>query len=260
MGYNLTDTHAHLYLKAFRNDIGEVIARAVGSGVKRIFLPNLDLTTVQEMNFLCERYEGTCFPMIGLHPTSVEKNYMDQLSALEKELDNDTYIAVGETGIDLYWDQTYHEEQRIAFRTQLTWAKERDLPVVIHARESFDEIFEVMDQEYTPDLKGVFHSFTGNAEQAEKILSYGFYIGINGIVTFKNSGLEKIVREIPLEKLLLETDAPFLAPTPFRGRRNESAYVFAVAKKIAEIKEQEPEEVANITTENALRLFTRANR
>ena len=260
MGYKLTDTHAHLYLKAFRNDIDEVIVRAVGRGVKRIFLPNLDSSSVEDMLRICEKYKGICFPMIGLHPTSVKENYLDELTGIENELDNDKYIAIGETGIDLYWDQTYLEEQRIAFRTQLTWAKGSDLPVVIHARDSFDEIFEVMDQEHTPDLKGVFHSFTGNAEQAEKILSYGFYIGINGIVTFKNSGLEKIVKEIPLEKLLLETDAPFLAPTPFRGRRNESAYVYDVAKKIAEIKELKMEEVANITTANALTLFTRANR
>ena len=259
MHYELIDTHAHLYLKAFNNDLNEMIGRAVGRRIERIFLPNLDSTTIEEMNRLCERYTGICFPMIGLHPTSVKENYREELKIIEAELKKDKYIAIGETGIDLYWDKTFQEEQRTAFRTQLEWAKQYDLPVVIHARESFGEIFEMMDEEYTPDLKGVFHSFTGSTEQARKILSYGFYIGINGIVTFKNSGLDKIVNDIPQEKLLLETDAPFLAPTPHRGKRNESVYVLEVLKKIAEIKALEPENLANITTKNALTLFPRAH-
>jgi TatD DNase family protein len=259
MQYELIDTHAHLYLKAFNNDLDEVVGRAVDKGVKRIFLPNLDSTTIGEMNHLCEMYDGICFPMIGLHPTSVKENYRKELNNIEAELKNDRYIAIGETGIDLYWDKTFLEEQQIAFRTQLIWAKQHDLPVVIHARESFEEIFEVMDEEYTPELKGVFHSFTGNKEQAHKILSYGFYLGINGIVTFKNAGLDKIVKDIPLEKLLVETDAPFLAPTPYRGKRNESAYVVEVMRKIAEIKELDPKKLSNITSKNALTLFPRAN-
>jgi TatD DNase family protein len=258
MKYDLTDTHAHLYLKEFENDLDEVIGRALENGVKRIFLPNLDSSSVKDMLRICEHYKGICFPMMGLHPTSVKENYSEELSFLEKQLNTSQVIAIGEIGIDLYWDKTYLKEQQLAFRTQLNWAKERELPVVIHARDSFSEIFEVMDQEYTPGLKGVFHSFTGNKEQVKKILSYGFYIGINGIVTFKNSGLDQVVKDIPLEKLLIETDAPFLAPTPYRGKRNESSYVRKVAEKIAEIKEVGMEELANISTRNALSLFTNA--
>lgn len=256
MKYDLTDTHAHLYLKEFENDLDKVIGRALESGVKRIFLPNLDSSSVKDMLRLCEQYKGICFPMMGLHPTSVKENYSEELSFIEEQLNSNQVIAVGEIGIDLYWDKTLLEEQKLVFRTQLNWAKERALPVVIHARDSFSEIFEVMDQEYSPDLKGVFHSFTGNADQVKKILSYGFYIGINGIVTFKNSGLDQIVKDIPVEKLLVETDAPFLAPTPYRGKRNESSYVTKVAEKIAEIKKMEQDELANITTQNALSLFS----
>lgn len=255
MKYDLTDTHAHLYLKEFENDLDEVIGRALENGVKRIFLPNLDSSSAEEMLRLCEQYKGICFPMMGLHPTSVKEKYNEELSFVEEQLNNNQLIAVGEIGIDLYWDKTFLEEQKVAFRRQLVWAKQRSLPVVIHARDSFNEIFEVMDQEYSPDLKGVFHSFTGNPDQVKKILSYGFYIGINGIVTFKNSGLDRIVEDIPLEKLLVETDAPFLAPTPYRGKRNESSYVVKVAEKIAAIKKMETEELANITTKNALSLF-----
>lgn len=258
MKYDLTDTHAHLYLKEFENDLDKVIGRALESGVKRIFLPNLDSSSVKDMLRLCEQYKGICFPMMGLHPTSVKENYSDELSFIEEQLSSNQVIAIGEIGIDLYWDKTFLEEQKLVFRTQLNWAKERALPVVIHARDSFSEIFEVMDQEYSPDLKGVFHSFTGNADQVKKILSYGFYIGINGIVTFKNSGLDQIVKDIPVEKLLVETDAPFLAPTPFRGKRNESSYVTKVAGRIAEIKKVDQSELANITTQNALSLFTNA--
>jgi len=259
MKYDLIDTHAHLYLKEFENDLDEVIGRALENRVKRIFLPNLDSSSVKDMLRLCEQYKGICFPMIGLHPTSVKENYSEELGFLEKQLNSNQVIAIGEIGIDLYWNKTFLKEQQLVFRTQLNWAKERELPVVIHARDSFSEIFEVMDQEYTPDLKGVFHSFTGNKEQVKKILSYGFYIGINGIVTFKNSGLDQVVKDIPLEKLLIETDAPFLAPAPYRGKRNESSYLTKVAEKIAEIKEVGIKELANISTQNALSLFTNAN-
>ncbi|MEX0983377.1 MAG: TatD family hydrolase [Bacteroidales bacterium] len=258
MNYEFTDTHAHLYLDAFEKDLEKVIDHALTSGVKRIFLPNLDSSTVVAMNRICGQYKGVCFPMIGLHPTSVKENYNEELKLVKEQLKNNHFIAVGEIGIDLYWDRSFLYEQQSAFEKQLNLAKENNLPVVIHARESFDEIFVILDQKYTPELTGVFHSFTGNIDQAKKILSYDFYIGINGIVTFKNSGLDNVVKEIPLDRLLIETDAPFLAPVPYRGKRNESSYVTEVAKKIAGIKELELEELANITTRNALSLFTKA--
>jgi TatD DNase family protein len=196
--------------------------------------------------------------MIGLHPTSVKENYMNELKMVEKQLQNDRFIAVGEIGIDLYWDKTYIKEQQFAFRQQLQWAKIYSLPVVIHARDSFDEIFEIMDDENDVNLCGVFHSFTGNADQVKKILSYNFYIGINGIVTFKNSGLEHVIETIPEDKLLIETDSPFLAPVPYRGKRNESSYVIEIAKKISKIYGMDIERLATSTTRNALSLFKNA--
>jgi len=251
------DTHAHLYLEAFSSDIDQAIDRAVKSGVKHVFLPNLDSSSISSMTEVCKRHPEVCYPMMGLHPTSVKENFEEELSIISRHLKNENYIAVGEIGIDLYWDKTFIKEQQSAFRTQLHWAAEMGLPVVIHARDSFDEIFQIMDEENIPELRGVFHSFTGSEKEAEKVLSYDFYIGINGIVTFKNAELAECVKNIPPEKLLIETDAPFLAPVPFRGKRNESAYVIEVAKKIAEIHHLSREELAKITTANALQLFTK---
>lgn len=258
MKHTFTDTHAHLYLEAFGDDLDDVIHRARENGVERIFLPNLDSSSLEGMNKLAAQYPGTCFSMIGLHPTSVKENYLDELLQIEKALDQDHYIAIGETGIDLYWDTTFLTEQQEAFRRQIRWAKQKQLPIVIHARDSFDEIFAILDQENDDALKGVFHSFTGSREQAEKILAYGFYIGINGIVTFKNAGLDKVAGAIPANRLLIETDAPFLAPVPYRGKRNESAYVALVAQKLAEIHGLEVREMAERTTENARTLFSKA--
>jgi TatD DNase family protein len=253
-----TDTHAHLYLDAFGDDSEQVIERAISRGVSRIFLPNLDSQSIRQLHRVCDQFRGTCFPMMGLHPTAVKENYRDELALISQQLSRRDYIAIGEIGIDLYWDKTFLSEQLDAFRTQLRWAKEMNLPVVIHARESFNEIFSVLDVENDPVLTGVFHSFTGDTAQAERVLSYGFFIGINGIVTFKNGGLDKVVKSIPLEKLLIETDAPFLAPVPYRGKRNECAYVTEVAAKIAEIHRMSLPEIAKITTQNALNLFKKA--
>jgi TatD DNase family protein len=196
--------------------------------------------------------------MIGLHPTSVKENYKDELSKVEEYLDDDRIIAIGEIGIDLYWDRTHLEEQETVFRQQLRWARSRGLPVVIHARNSFDEIFGIMDEEYEEGLKGVFHSFTGTPEQVKKVCTYDFYIGINGIATFKNAGLEETIRSIPLNRILIETDAPFLAPVPYRGKRNESSYVTHVADRIAQLFDITREEIAALTTSNALSLFNKA--
>lgn len=259
MKIELIDTHAHLYLKEFEKDLEDVLIRAGEKGIKRIFLPNIDTSSIEGLLDICKIHKGTLFPMIGLHPTSVKEDFRNELERIRKYIPAHEFIAIGEIGIDLYWDKTFVRQQEIAFREQLNWGKEQNLPVVIHARDSFDEIFKILDEEKIPDLQGVFHSFTGNKEQVERILSFGFYIGINGIVTFKNSGLAEVVKTIPLEKLLVETDSPFLAPVPFRGKRNESSYVSEVADKISELFGMSVEEISRITTTNALKLFSKAS-
>lgn len=250
-----TDSHTHLYLKAFSGDRDDMVKRALKAGVTRIFLPNIDSTTTRAMFSLAGQYPGVCFPMMGLHPTSVKENFREELATIEKLLDRPGIIAIGETGIDLYWDKTFIREQAAAFKTQIGWAKALGLPIVIHARDSFPEIFQAMDETGVEGLRGVFHSFTGGPAELDKALSYGFMIGINGIVTFKNSDLGEVVRAIPPDRLLLETDAPFLAPVPFRGRRNESSYLVHIAVKVGEIYNLSGEEIGAITTKNALGLF-----
>jgi TatD DNase family protein len=250
-----TDTHTHLYLDAFSTDRDAVIDRAVTAGVSRMLLPNIDASTISGMLHLSDRYPGVCLPMMGLHPTSVKADYRNELNIIKGHLDRPGLVAVGEIGIDLYWDRTYVREQENAFIEQLSWAKERNLPVVIHARDSFQEIFHLLDRVGTTGLSGVFHSFTGTRQELEKALSYGFMIGINGIVTFKNSGLADLVSTIPLEKLLLETDAPFLSPVPHRGKRNECSYLVHIAERLAEIYNLPPREIATVTSRNAATLF-----
>lgn len=249
------DSHTHLYLDAFSDDRDAMVKRALDAGITRMFLPNIDSSTTEHMFLMARDYPGQCFPMMGLHPTSVKENYEEELTAIKKQLDRPGVVAIGETGIDLYWDKTFIREQEIAFKTQIGWAKKMGLPLVIHARDSFKEIFRMMDEAGTDGLSGVFHSFTGGTEELRTALSYGFKIGINGIVTFKNSDLWQIISEIPPDRLLLETDSPFLAPVPFRGRRNESAYLVHIARKVAEIYNLNIEEVGAITTRNALELF-----
>ncbi len=254
----LTDTHTHIYLEQFKDDREAMIGRAREAGIGRMFLPNIDSGTLEPVFRLSEQYRGICFPMAGLHPTSVKSDYRAQLRRLEKALEREEVIAIGETGIDLYWDTTFMREQKDAFRIQIGWAAGLGIPVVIHARNSFREIFEVLDESDTKDLTGVFHSFTGNREELEKALSYNFMIGINGIVTFKNSGLSQIVASIPPDRLLLETDAPFLAPVPFRGKRNEPGYLVKIAGRVGEIYNLSLEEVGSVTSANASRLFSRS--
>ena len=250
-----TDSHTHLYLEAFNDDREEMIQRAIEAGVTRMFLPNIDSNTLEAMFRLADQFPSHCFPMMALHPTSVKEDYRNQLATIEQHIDDVRIVAIGESGIDLYWDTSFIKEQEEVFRTQINWAKERNLPLVIHARDSFQEIFRIMDDEGGDGLKGVFHSFTGTREDLIKALSFDFMIGINGIVTFKNSNLGEVVQEIPLERLLLETDAPFLSPVPYRGRRNESSYLVGIASRIAEIYNLTKEEIAQVTTQNALRLF-----
>jgi TatD DNase family protein len=253
------DSHTHLYLDAFNEDRDAMLKRAMDAGLTKILLPNIDSSTTESMFNLADQYPGVCLPMMGLHPTSVKENYREELTSIEKQLEHPGIVAIGETGIDLYWDKTFIKEQEIVFKTQIQWAKELGLPLVIHARDSFPEIFRMLDESGTEGLRGVFHSFTGGPAELKKALTYDFMIGINGIVTFKNSDLGKTVSQIPLNRLLLETDAPFLAPAPFRGRRNESTYLIHIAAKVAEIHNLTSEELGVVTSNNALELFQLSN-
>jgi len=250
------DTHAHLYAKEFNDDRDEMIKRAIDKGVTKLLLPNIGLSSIEEMEKLVENYPGICYSMMGVHPCDVEKDWKTQLDKIKTYYQKGKHIAIGEIGIDLYWDTSLQKEQTECFQAQIQWAKEEKLPIVIHCRNSFDEIFEVLNRENDDQLYGVFHCFTGTKEQAEKIINYkGFKLGIGGVVTFKNSGLDKVLEDVDLEHLVLETDAPYLSPSPYRGKRNESAYIPLIAEKLAEIYNVEVEEIAKITTKNALEVF-----
>ena len=251
----LIDTHTHLYLNAFDNDREEMVNRAIASGIKYMFLPNIDSSTTKGMQELCELFPENCFPMMGLHPTSVKNNFREELSIVEKLLKENTYYGVGETGIDLYWDKTFYREQVEAFNRQIDLAIEYDLPLIIHARESFKEIFRVLENRDITGLRGVFHCFTGDVEEAGRAISLGFMLGIGGVLTYKKSGLDMVVSEIGIDRLILETDAPFLPPVPHRGKRNESAYILYIADKLAEVLKISVNEVAEATTKNASTLF-----
>jgi len=250
-----TDTHTHLYLNAFDDDRAETIERALGQDIKGMLLPNIDSTSIDNLLALCKQYPNNCFPMMGLHPTSVKENFEEELVLVEEWLEKQKFYAIGETGIDLYWVKTFLKEQKAALIRQIELAKKHHLPIVIHMRDSFDETYFLIKEHSSSELSGVFHCFTGNLEQAQKIIEMKFMLGIGGVVTFKNSGLDEVVKEIDLEHIVLETDSPFLAPVPFRGKRNESAYIKLIAKKIAEIKNITVDEVAEITTHNANKLF-----
>ncbi|MDA3954826.1 MAG: TatD family hydrolase [Bacteroidales bacterium] len=251
----LIDTHSHLFLLEFDTDRAQVVINAKKNGVEKILLPNVDSATIDSLLDIASKYPDFCYPMMGLHPTSVNENYKKELEYVEFWLKKRKFYAIGEIGIDLYWDKTFIIQQEDAFRYQIDLAKKYDLPIVIHARESFDEIFKIMDEVIDDNLYGVFHAFTGNKIQAESIIEWGFKIGIGGIVTFKNSDLNKVVHNIDINHIVLETDSPYLAPVPNRGKRNESANLIHIAKKIAEIKNITLEEVAEKTTFNAKQLF-----
>ncbi|MCL6103280.1 MAG: TatD family hydrolase [Bacteroidetes bacterium] len=249
------DSHSHIYSSDFSLDRDEVITRALEAGVERIVLPNIDSSSIKPLLDLTDTLPGVFFPLAGLHPTSVKDDFRKELQILEYWLGKRKFWGIGEIGIDLFWDKSFLEEQIEAFNTQIGWAKERDLPVVIHVRDSFPEVMEQLRKAYTPGLRGVFHSFTGNLEQAEQIIDLGFKIGINGIITFKNSDLGETVKKIDPKHLLIETDSPWLAPVPHRGKRNECSYVVIVAAKIAELQGITLEKVARITSWNAKILF-----
>ncbi|MCF6364955.1 MAG: TatD family hydrolase [Bacteroidales bacterium] len=252
----LTDTHTHLFVKEFDNDRDKVIKQAINSGITKMILPGINSSYIEIQNLLAKQYPKNCFPATGLHPSDVKENYKDEISVVEQQLKTKKYIAVGEIGLDLYWDKTFLNQQQDAFKQQIILAKEHKLPIIIHVREAFNEVFRIVDNLNDNDLTGVFHSFTGNTEQAKKILAYGgFKIGINGIVTFKNSGLDKVVENIDIKHLVLETDSPYLSPIPKRGKRNESSHLIHIAQKISEIKNIPINKLAEITTGNAVEVF-----
>jgi TatD DNase family protein len=251
----LIDTHTHLYLEEFDKDRDEVVKNAIDKGVEQMYLPNINSKSIEGMLSLEAKYPKNIFAMMGLHPTDVKENVKDELKIVESWLVKRKFIAIGEIGIDLYWDTTFKNEQIIAFKFQIELAKKYDLPIVIHSRDSMTEILEVLNEMNLEKVKGVFHCFNGNLEEANQVIEMGFLLGIGGVVTFKNAGLDKIVSAIELNHLLLETDAPFLTPVPYRGKRNESAHTYYIAQKIAEIKKTSIEKVAEITTQNAKDLF-----
>lgn len=249
------DTHTHLFLPEFDQDRNQVVANAIQKGIDKMLLPNVDNQTIGFLLELSGQFPENCFPMVGLHPTSVKEDYKSELKTLESFIDKNKFIAIGETGIDLYWDKSFFKQQVESFVYQIDLAKKYKLPIVIHARESFDEIFSVMKEQMDNNFTGVFHAFTGTLEQANQIIDWGFKIGVGGIVTFKNSGLDKVVEQLDLQHIVLESDSPYLAPVPHRGKRNESAYLSLIAEKIAIVKDCSIEEVARITSQNAKELF-----
>jgi len=252
----MIDTHSHIYSEEFDADRADTIQRAQNLGVQHIILPNVDSKTLPQMLALEAQYPGYCHSSIGLHPTSVKENYLDELALVKSELERRKYIAIGEIGIDLYWDKTFLSEQIKAFQLQIEWALEYKLPVIIHVRDSFRETMEALESFKNKGLTGVFHSFTGSIDEAHEIIDFGeFKLGINGIVTFKNSGLAAVLEQIDLKHILLETDSPYLTPAPHRGKRNESAYVSLVCKKLAEVYKLSPEQIDEQTTSNAKSLF-----
>ena len=253
----MIDTHTHLFVEEFKDDFPLVIQRAKDAGVERVFMPNIDDESLDDLLDSCARYPGYCYPMLGYHPTSVDGSSLAKVMRMKEHLvDGHPFIAIGEVGLDLYWDKTYLHEQQVVLDEQIHWALEWNLPVVIHCREAFAELFDLLEPYKRTGLKGVFHSFTGTIDEAQKALEYdNFMMGINGVVTFKKSTLPEVLKQVPLDRLVLETDSPYLAPTPFRGKRNESSYVGKVADKLAEIYGLSATEICSITTRNALKVF-----
>lgn len=249
------DTHTHLYSEEFNEDRIAAITDAMSKGVSKFYMPNVDSSSIEGMLALEVHFPEHCYPMMGLHPCSVKENYREELEVVKRWLDLRRFSAIGEIGIDLYWDKTFIKEQELAFREQIFWALEYNYTVVIHCRNAFDEIFEIL-KSFDKLPKGIFHCFSGDIIQAQQILSFGnFKLGIGGVVTFKNSGLDKVVEQLNIHDIVLETDAPYLAPVPYRGKRNESAYLPLVAEKIAQIKNISIDEVAKITSQNAIEIF-----
>lgn len=251
----LIDSHTHLYLDEFSGDLDNVVVRAFQNNVTGMVIPNIDSSSIKPMLDLCKKYPDNCFPCIGLHPGTVNKDYHSELEIAEQWLEKEKFVAVGEIGIDLYWDKTFINEQIEAFKLQLLLAKKYDLPVIIHSRNALNEIIHILNEKKHSDVKAVFHCFPGSIEQAKHLTNKGYFLGIGGVVTYKNSGLAKIVKELPLDFILLETDSPYLPPVPFRGNRNESAYIKVIAEFIANIRNCSIEKVAEVTSKNTCSLF-----
>jgi TatD DNase family protein len=250
------DTHTHLFSESFDEDRDTVVKRAIDAGVTKLLLPNIDISSIDSMHALANKYPQNCYSMMGLHPGYIKEDWKEQLTIIEKHLFSNSYVAVGEIGMDLYWDKTFIKEQAEAFTQQIKWAKELKLPIVIHAREAFQEIFDIVDELIDENLTGVFHCFTGDIEQANHILGYkNFKLGIGGVLTYKKAELDKVIENIDIKHLVLETDSPYLPPTPHRGKRNESSYLLHIAEKLADVYSITLKEVEEITTENALKIF-----
>jgi len=251
----LTDTHTHLYYETDPEKLSDLMQRSLDNKVCRLFLPNVDSESIPLVFGLSELYPEHCFPMLGLHPCDVKANYKDELDCISKEIAQRKVYAIGEIGIDLHWDKSTLSIQQEAFRIQIDWAKNLGLPIVIHCREAFDEIFEILNELKDNKLRGIFHCFSGTLEQAHQVIGLGFYLGIGGVLTYKNSGLDKVIQDVSLEHLVLETDSPYLTPVPFRGKPNESSYLVYIAQKLADIKQVSLEEIAEVTTRNSRLVF-----
>jgi TatD DNase family protein len=251
----IIDTHTHLYLKQFKDDIDKVIQRSIDKGINKFIFPAIDSTHFDDMHDLKNKYPGSIYLMSGLHPVDVKENFKEELEFVVNSLKSHSYVAIGEIGIDLYWDKTYLKQQQEAFEFQIRLAIKNDLPIVIHCREAFDEIFEILDKENCDKLRGVFHCFTGTLEQANRAIQLGFKLGIGGVVTFKNGGIDKFLNRIDLNHIVVETDSPYLAPVPYRGKRNESSYITYIIDKLSEIYGLPIKKIASVTTKNAEKVF-----
>lgn len=250
-----TDTHTHTYYETDPEKQAQLMQRCFDNHIQRLFLPNVNVESILQINDLVAKYPNNCFAMAGLHPCEVKEDFEEQLKMIEASIVGRSIYAIGEIGIDLYWDKTTLRMQEDAFRIQISWARERKLPIVIHCREAFDEVFDVLESVQDPDVRGIFHCFTGDLEQANRAIALGFYLGIGGVVTYKKAGLDIVLREVALEHLVLETDAPYLAPVPFRGKPNESSYLLHIAEKLAEVYQLPLEKIAEMTTANSVKIF-----
>ena len=251
----ITDTHTHLYSEQFDQDRDAMIQRAKDAGVQRFFIPAIDSSYTERMFSLKENYPSDVFLMMGLHPTSVKENFKSELQHVKDWIDKKSFVAIGEIGIDLYWDKSFLAEQQEAFKLQIQWAKQKNLPIVIHCRDAFDEVYEILKSNFDDNLNGIFHCFTGTLDQAIKIIDLNFKIGIGGVVTFKNGKIDKFLKEIPIKNIVLETDSPYLSPTPLRGKRNESCNLIYIINKLSEIYGLSTKEICKQTTFNAKQVF-----